>query len=60
VVTLEEEEVCLVVWRHIMEVPETTFYHYVGYAAEDRPPQKHGNFGLLKPRTHTVQVMATL
>jgi predicted RecB family nuclease len=30
-------------------VPETTFYHYAGYAAEGRLAQKHGNFGLFKP-----------
>jgi hypothetical protein len=36
VVTLEGEEVCLAAWRHIMEVPETTFYRYTGYAAEGR------------------------
>jgi hypothetical protein len=54
VVTLEGEEVCLAVWRHIMRVPETTFYHYVSYAVEGQPAQKHGNFGLLKPQAHTV------
>jgi hypothetical protein len=54
VVTLEGEDVCLAAWRHIMGVPETTFYRYAGYAAEGRPAQKHGNSGLLKPRAHTV------
>jgi hypothetical protein len=60
VVTLEGEEVCLAAWRYIMEVPETTFYRYAGYAAEERPIQKYGNSGLLKPRAHVVQAMATL
>jgi hypothetical protein len=60
VVTLERKDVCLASWRHIMGVPETTSYRYVGYAAEGRPTQKHGNSGLLKPRAHTVQAMATL
>jgi hypothetical protein len=54
VVTLEAEEVCLAAWRHIMGVPETTFYCYAGYAVEGRPAQKHGNSGLLKPRAHTI------
>jgi hypothetical protein len=31
VVTLQGEEVCLVAWRHIMGLPETTFYRYAGY-----------------------------
>ena len=43
-----------------MGVPETTFYCYAGYASEGRPAQKHGNSGLLKPRAHTVQAIATL
>jgi hypothetical protein len=37
VVTLEGEDVCLAAWRHIMGVPETTFYYYAGYAADGRP-----------------------
>jgi hypothetical protein len=49
VVTLEGEDVCLAAWRHIMEVPKTTFYCYAIYATNGRPAQKHGNFGLLKP-----------
>jgi hypothetical protein len=60
VVTLEGEDVCLAAWRHIMVVPETTFYWYAGYATEGRPIQKHGNSSLLKPRAHTVQATATL
>jgi ribosomal protein L35AE/L33A len=54
VVTLEGEEVCLAAWKHIMEVPETTFYRYAGYATEGRLAQKHGNSGLFKPRAHTM------
>ena len=34
VVTLEGEDVCLAAWRHIMGVPQTTFYCYVGYISE--------------------------
>jgi hypothetical protein len=49
VVTLEGEDVCLAAWRHIMGVPETTFYRYAGYAADGQSAQKHGNSGLLKP-----------
>jgi hypothetical protein len=60
VVTLEGEDVCLVAWRHIMGVPETTFYHYTGYATDGRSAQKHGNSGFLKPREHSVQTTATL
>jgi hypothetical protein len=60
VVILEGEDVCLAVWRHIMGVPETTFYCYARYAVKGRPIQKHGNSGLLKPRAHTVQATVTL
>ena len=60
VVTLEGEDVCLAAWRHIMGVPETTFYRYAGYVSEGRPAHKHGNSGLIKPRSHTVQATATL
>ena len=60
VVTLEGEEVCLVAWRHIIGVPETTFYRYAGYLAEGRPTKKHGNSGLLKPQAHIMQATATL
>ena len=59
-VTLEGEDVCLVAWRHIMGVLETTFYCYAGYASEGRPTQKHGNNGLFKPQAHIVQATATL
>ena len=37
VVTLEGEDVCLVAWRHIMGVPEITFYYYARYVLEGRP-----------------------
>ena len=43
-----------------MDEPETTFYRYAGYAYRGQLVQKHGNSGLLKPRAHTVQAMATL
>jgi hypothetical protein len=36
VVTLEEEEVCLATWRHIMEVPETAFFQYVGFICGEK------------------------
>jgi hypothetical protein len=60
VVTLEGEDVCLAVWKHIMDLPETTFYRYAGYAADGRPTQKHGLSSLLKPREYSVQARATL
>lgn len=34
VVTLEGEVVYLAAWRHIMEVPKTTFYCYDRYVAD--------------------------
>jgi hypothetical protein len=43
-----------------MEVLETTFYCYAGYAAQGRLAQKYKNTNLLKPREHTVQATATL
>jgi hypothetical protein len=42
VVTLEGEEVCLAIWRHIMEVPKITSYNYARYIIEERLAQKHG------------------
>jgi hypothetical protein len=50
VLTLEEEEVCLATWRHIMGVLKTTFYRYIEYAAEGQLARKKGNSDLLKPR----------
>ena len=60
VVTLEGEDVCLAPWKHLMGVPETTFYHYAGYASEGQLAQKHGNSSLLKPQAHIVQATTTL
>ncbi len=60
VVTLEGIDVCLIAWRHIMGVPETTFHRYAKLAAEGRGAQEHGNTGLRKSRSHTVQATATL
>jgi hypothetical protein len=60
VVTLEGEEVCLAGWRHIMGVPEITFYRYSEYAAQFQLAQKHGNSSLFKPEKHTMQATVTL
>jgi hypothetical protein len=60
VATLEGKEVRLAAWRHIMEVPETTFYCYTRYEIEGGLVQKHKNCGLFKLYAHTLQVTATL
>ena len=43
-----------------MAVPESTFYRYMKFASQDEVAQLHGNTGLRKPRSHTVQATATL
>jgi hypothetical protein len=43
-----------------MAVPNTTFYYYVGYAANNHVVQKHGNSSLIKPQAHTMQATSTL
>ena len=60
IVTLEGVDVCHEAWRHIMVVPESTFYRYAKHAAENMVAQMRGNTGLRKPRPHTVQATATL
>ena len=60
IVTLEGVDVCHEAWRHIMAVPESTFYRYAKHAAENMVAEMHGNTGLRKPRSHTIQATATL
>ena len=43
-----------------MGVSESTFYRYAKYASQNMVAQLHGNLGLQKPRTHTVQANAIL
>ncbi len=46
---------------HIVEVPESTFYHYQKYAMKNgQEAREHGNMGLLKLRQHTEQASITL
>ena len=35
IVTLEGVDVCHEAWRHIMAIPESTFYQYAKHAAEN-------------------------
>ena len=59
VVTFEGLDVYHNAWRHIMGVPESTFYHYAKYASQNMVAQLHGYSGLCKPRAHTVQATTT-
>ena len=59
-VTVEEIPVCMRAWMHISGVPESTFYCYQTYMNDGREALDHGNRGLLKPRKHIVQVVASL
>ena len=59
-ITLGGVEVCPTAWCAIHGVSRATFYRYKGMAQEDKQPEHHGNLGLKKPRTHTLQATATL
>ena len=59
-VTVEGISVCMRAWMHISGVPQATFYRYQGYMRANREASEHGNTGLVKPRKHTQQAMATL
>ena len=60
IVTLEGVDVCHEAWRHIMAVPESTFYRYTKHVIQNMVAQIHGNTSLRKPRPHTIQATATL
>ena len=59
-ITLSHHEVCPTAWCTIHGVSRATFYRYKEMTKNDKQPKHHGNVGLKKPRTHTVQTTATL
>jgi hypothetical protein len=60
IVTLARKEICLVTWRHITGVLETTFYHYAWYTIDKQVVQKDANSSLIKPWVQTMQATTTL
>jgi hypothetical protein len=60
VVTLEGINVCSRAWQLIMGVSRATFFQYAEAATSGLRTRQHGNYGLKKPREHTVQAIATL
>jgi hypothetical protein len=59
-ITLASREVCPSAWCVIHGIHKSTFYRYKEQTKNDKQPEHHGNVGLKKPRTHTVQATATL
>ena len=60
VVTLEGIDVCSTAWQLIMDVSNATFFRYAEAITFGHRARHHGNYGLKKPREHTVQAIATL
>ena len=59
-ITLAGVEVCPMAWCTIHGVHKSTYYKYRAEAKTNKQPEQHGNLGLKKPRTHTLQATATL
>ena len=59
-ITLASHEVCPNAWCVIYGVSRATFYKYKEKARNEEKPEHHGNLGLKKPRSHTLQATATL
>ena len=59
-ITLEGMEVCPKAWTAIMGVHRSSFYRYKVDALIGKRAEQHGNLGTKKPRTHTLQAIATL
>ena len=59
-VTIDEIHVCMRAWMHISNVLESTFYRYQMYMNDGREALDHGNRGLLKPRKHIQQAIASV
>ncbi len=59
-ITLEGIEVCPTTWYTIMGINRATYYRYKDQARSGMRAEQHGNLGLKKPRTHTLQATATL
>jgi len=58
-IMLASHEVCLIVCT-IHGVHKSTFSRYKEQAKNDKQLENHGNLGLQKPRTHTIQATTTL
>ena len=59
-ITLAAHEVCPIAWCTIHGVSRATFYGYKEKSRNDEKAEHHGNLGLKKPQSHTLQATATL
>jgi hypothetical protein len=59
-ITLKGREVCPQAWWTIHGIGKATFYRYKELAKAGKQAEGHGNLGSKKPRTHTLQAVATL
>jgi hypothetical protein len=57
---LEGIDVCPVAWYTIMGVSRATYYRWKVNANNGLHAEHHGNAGMVKPRSHTLQATATL
>lgn len=59
-VTVEDINVCMRAWMHIVGISEATFYRYQTFKNDGWEAREHGNMGLKKPTKPTEQATATL
>jgi hypothetical protein len=59
-ITLEGIDVCPVAWYTIMGVSRATYYRWKVNINNGLRAEHHGNAGMVKPRSHTLQAIATL
>jgi hypothetical protein len=59
-VTLEGINVCFTAWQYIMGVSKAKFFWYAEDATVDVKAGQHISLGSKKPRSHTLQAIATL
>ena len=59
-ITLAAHEICPTAWCTIHGLSRATFYRYKEKSRNDEKAKHHGNFGLKKPQSHTLQATATL
>ena len=59
-ITLATHDICPTAWCTIHGVSRATFYRYKEKSRNDEKAEHHGNLGLKKPRTHTLQAIAIL
>ena len=59
-IMLEGVDVCPVAWYTIMGVSRATYYQWKVNANNGLRAKHHGNVGMVKPRSHTLQTSTTL